>query len=217
MKAFYDVVESLELSSTAKSKLIDPSLIKGHVIYINLVNYLLPVYPNVDEKKANKLSISAYLYFRFLLFFDNYLDSPKKDDHSIRDLAVAFEFYEKAIQGLSQLFPTDSKFWKNFQSLKKDYFQATLDERNVSLAKTPITEELFSKLAVGKSTICEALIYALNDLSDSASNSHALIECFRNLHIGLQYMDDIEDFKKDIDDNQWTYPRFLVATYLGKD
>jgi hypothetical protein len=87
-------------------------------------------------------------------------------------------------------------------------------EKKISAEKTPITEDTFNKLAAGKSSICDAFIYSLSSLSREDECNNKLLECFKRIHICLQYVDDVDDFRKDIEKGQWTYAQYLVRFYL---
>jgi hypothetical protein len=62
-----------------------------------------------------------------------------------------------------------------------------------------------------------AAVFALECLQDSQANHDLLIDCITQLHLGLQYIDDIDDFKVDFKEGQWTYPMYLTQEYLKEN
>jgi len=219
---FIHFINSLPIDKQLKEDMTDPSMLRGHVLYANLVHYLLPLYPGIKIEEARKLSLSGYLYFRFLLLIDSYIDTTtavekNADNRALLKLAVAFEFHEESIKGLSQLLGNNNKFWTYFQKVKNQYYHTVLLEKTLSKTRPPFTEETFLSLAAGKSAICNATIYALESLGQTDIHTNVLLECLRHIHIGLQYQDDIDDFKKDINEQQWTYPQHLVHVYIREN
>ncbi len=133
------------------------------------------------------------------------------------NLKDGFTHYEQSICGLAYLFTPESSFWHSFQKCKDAYFKTILSEKQLSTAKSPIDKLLFEEIAKGKSAICLNAVYALQVLADSDIFEQKLIEMVNQIHIAFQLLDDIDDFKKDINENQWTYPQYLLQEYLAKN
>jgi hypothetical protein len=217
MQFFRDYVATLDIPSAQKEVLLDRKMIQSHHLYLNLMSYLSPAYPNIMSEQLDKLSLGSYLYFRFLLSFDNMMDSVKIGGSKMAmfaEMSIAFEFYEKSMRELSALYPENEYFWQSFKQVKKLYFETMAAEKKISAQKSAFTQELFNKIAAGKSAVCFAAVYSLGALNGSNPHQETLLECLKELHIGLQYIDDIDDFKKDIAEGQWTYPQYLIQEYL---
>lgn len=73
---------------------------------------------------------------------------------------------------------------------------------------------LFQKIAKGKSAICLNAVYAIQVLADDRNYEDILIELVNEIHIAFQLLDDIDDFKKDILEKQWTYPQHLLEQFF---
>jgi hypothetical protein len=221
MRSFLDFANASIIEPSLKAEATDPKVIDGHHFYVNIVNYLRPFFPSVPNEKSERIALSGYLYFRFLLLFDNFIDESKgkvkMTERTFHKLMMAFEFYEKSVRGLSDLFDESHSFWGSFALLKKEYFAAIIKEIEISATKKSITEEDFELLAAGKSSICNATIYALSYLENNDSNNSLVIECIRRFHIGIQYADDVEDFRKDVQEGQWTYVQSMLRDYLGRN
>jgi Squalene-hopene cyclase C-terminal domain len=198
------------------------TLSKEHQFYIKLIEWFAPIFPSVSPEKITILSEAAYLYFRFLLSFDEFTDSQNSNETEKLEKFIAlqqgFENYEMSVRKLTYLFETEN-FWRQFATLKNTYFQTILFEKKLSKEKTNIDEVIFEQLAKGKSVICLNAVYALQFLAKDFSQATFLYEkelifCINEIHIALQLVDDIEDFKKDYTEKQWTYPHSLVAEYI---
>lgn len=214
MSFYHNYIGTLSIPNEEKEALLDPQMLSEHHLYLNLINYLAPAFPQLSAAQLETLSLSSYLYFRFLLSFDRLLDSSH---FCLGELCISFEFYEKAMRGLAALYPDDSPFWEQFSSLKTRYFTSIISEKKGSVQKAKFTTELFQELAIGKSAMSLAAVDSLVSLAGSASRRDELIDCISQLHIGLQYMDDIDDFKLDFKEGQWTYPMSLTHIYLKEN
>ncbi len=214
MSFYHNYVGTLPIPATEKEALLDAKMLSEHHLYLHLIGYLAPAFPQVSSSQLEALSLSSYLYFRFLLSIDQLIDTSR---FSLGEMRWGFEFYEKAMRGLAGLYPDDSPFWEKFSSLKMRYFSSLISEKKGSLKKIKMTPELFQEIAIGKSAMSLAAVDSLACLAGSASMRDELIDCISQLHIGLQYMDDIDDFKVDFKEGQWTYPMYLTQEYLKEN
>lgn len=202
-------------TSSAKDQLYSGS--KEHELYLNIIYWISPLFPSVSNKIIQELNKAAYLYFTFLISFDEFIDVKEENEKvkKLLNLKNGFRNYEYSVRILSHLFQ-DENFWEKFEDLKNTYFKTILFEKEISKTKTVINEEMFQKIAIGKSAICLNSIYALQFLANNFGNELKLKICINEIHIALQYIDDIEDFKKDISEEQWTYPQSLLQEYFHK-
>ncbi len=191
------------------------NLPKEHKLYIQVIEWLAPLFPNISTDKIDTLSDAAYLYFRFLLSFDEFVDVRHGQEKINKLIALkqGFSDYELSIRKLSFLYIEDD-FWKKFEEVRSIYFNTVLLEKRISESQSEVDIEMFEKIAKGKSVICLNAVFGLQFLSENYDYENDLINCIEEIHIGLQYIDDIEDFKKDTLENQWTYPQFLLKEYL---
>jgi hypothetical protein len=217
MKLFKEYTESLMLPQQILEEILDQKTFDSHYLYLSLIPFISPVYPTVSEEQREQLNFGSYLYFRFLLLFDNAMDSVSEEQSKLtifQKLNTGFVFFEKSVRTLTQLYSDNEVFWEAFAKMKKQYFETVVLEKKISAKKQAFDKDLFEKIAVGKSAICLTTVYAMGVLNGSDKNQEALLDCLKELHIALQYLDDIDDFKQDIQEGQWTYPQYLVEQYL---
>lgn len=190
---------------------------KEHFLYLNLINFIAPLYPKVIQKDLEILTKATYDYFCFILSLDDYFDlSTSCDkDEKIINLFNRIENCENSIRNLSLLFDYESLFWKVFKENKKTYMNTLLLEKSISKSEVEFSEELFLKIAKGKSSVSLNVIQALACLGEDKKFSCDLVDCINELHVALQYIDDIDDFKKDLKENQWTYPHSFLKKHLS--
>lgn len=190
---------------------------KEHFLYLNLINFIAPLYPKVNQKDLEISTKVTYDYFCFILSLDDYFDlsTSCEKDEKIINLFNRIENCENSIRSLSLLFDYESLFWKIFKENKKTYLNTLLLEKSISKTEVEFSEELFLKIAKGKSSVCLNVIQALACLGEDKKFSCDLVDCINELHVALQYIDDIDDFKKDLKENQWTYPHSFLKKHLS--
>lgn len=85
------------------SKIYLAGLPKEHYFYVRLIDFLSPLYPTVENSTLQSLSTALYNYFRFLLSFDEFVDS-RNDTSDVQmakfiNLKDGFTHYEQSICG----------------------------------------------------------------------------------------------------------------------
>jgi hypothetical protein len=208
-------VDSLVIQSATKDfQKGNGDLGQKHLFYLKLVEFYAPAFQNSSLEKLKSLSTASYHYFRALLIVDALIDDRSKDIQ--KSIIVFLPIFEEAVKHLSWIFPLENPFWVKLDSVKREYFETISFEKAFGAGgdASTITENEFLRIATGKSSICYALLDALNLISDSPIVIDELKNSLKNIHIGFQYLDDVDDFKKDITNNQRTYPASLVDEEL---
>lgn len=190
--------------------------------YKQLVPFLIGAYPNIQVQKAELLGKCALGYFNVLLTIDRLIDQKEKLNEDAAQLFGAIQLHEQVIRQLCDLVGSESSiagltFWSNFEELKKKYVQTVLFEKQISIAQKHLSEQNFEELAYGKSAICCAIVHGLQALCKEEAELSKIETILKHIHIAFQYLDDISDFKKDIEENQWTYPQVLLKDYFERN
>lgn len=187
---------------------------KAHAFYIELANYLRPAFENMENGTLQHLAEASYRYFRFLLVIDSLFDGDE-DVEPIK-LFEQIQSYEEAIKILSMLFsPIQDegiRFWQKFNERKQQYLKTIMLERRLSKDKENIPLSVFLEIAVGKSAVCYAMVDAMAVLANDHKYEEDLKNCLKYIHIGFQYLDDLDDFKKDLQTGQHT---FIISNLKG--
>jgi hypothetical protein len=188
---------------------------REHRFYAQLIPWLQPLFAKISVDKLQLLSESSYLYFKFLLSIDDFIDDGFAV-HNVRELDPSFSNHVLAIRYLASLFP-EEPFWNTFSDVRKKYFDVLHTEKILSEQKNAYDMSLFETIAKGKSIMCHNTIYALQYLANDANHEKSLIEVLNHIHIAFQCLDDIDDFNKDRKHGQWTYVQSLVRSYCQEN
>ena len=204
------------MDAITMGRLMQESTQQKHIFYLNLINYIAPIFDTITETDKEQVSFAGYLYFRFLLEFDSFLDNPVEQSKidQAQTLNFVLELHEAATRELALLFPTNSSFWPKFNSYKNEYGKAVLTEKHFAKSGKLYSEDTFEQLAAGKSAVCYAAIQALVTLNSSTPFDDQLERCLRHIHIAFQYIDDLDDFETDLVSGQRTFAHQLVQDYL---
>jgi len=182
--------------------------INRHTFYIKLTGFYSQIF-SIDEDKLIKLSGASYLYFYTLILFDKLIDKDEQDKVSFKFLL----YFQEAVKILEKLFPSDdfwNRIYKNFEELSY-----TKDREELIAKKGKISDQEFLEIAKEKSIMSHSIVDALIILSDDFTNEEDLKEILNLIHTAFQIRDDIDDFKKDISNNQLTLPIYQVKEFVS--
>ncbi|GAB3028087.1 hypothetical protein [Spirosoma pulveris] len=215
---FNDRINKLPIDDSTMARLMHKSIQKKHIFYLNLIDYVAPIFEKISESQKEQISFAGYLYFRFLLEFDSFVDNVREQNKTdqLQSLTYVIEIHEAATRELSLLFPTNSSFWPIFNRYKNEYAKAVLTEKDFATLGEIYSEATFEQLAAGKSAVCYAAIQALVTLNGYTPFENELERCLRHIHIAFQYLDDLDDFKVDLIGGQRSFAHQLVQDYLTK-
>lgn len=210
MKYVTDFILDLDLPKDLKEELTADDLVRKHHFYLQLATFLQPAFAAVAGEQVQKVTVCGYLYFRFLLAIDALLDANSNGQQSqlVRRLFGYLKVHEQAIVSLAQLFPAADAFWVHFEACKQEYAKANLLEKQISSARSVYSQELFEQIAAGKSAVCYTMAYALAGLAQETVPIQPIKKCLQHLHIAMQCLDDLDDFKADFLAGQFTMPIF---------
>ncbi|MCR5890389.1 hypothetical protein LRS06_21920 [Hymenobacter sp. J193] len=209
-------VAVIAASETFKQQISSEAELKAYGFYLTLPECLAPQFPGIDAQELEALAVYSYLYFRFIIALDKLIDQATVA--TTQQMLDCVALHEYAVRGLAHLFPINDAFWQRFKWCQERYASANLQEKEDARWRRELTREQFEELATGKSAICFAIVYALDELSRRTGQPGAslqpLLDCLAGIHVGSQYYDDIDDFTQDWQQGQYTYTHGLVQGFL---
>lgn len=211
-----DFFNSLPISDSLRARLYSGNPDPQHRLYLELPTIFAAAFPGVSEEQLKTLTLSSYLYFRYILFLDDLLDGDTSCTGPGQGqlLLTYVKLHEHAIRGLAHLFPEGHSFWLDFANCQRVFALAQHQEQVAARQPGGWTRAAFEQLAIGKSAVSEALVYALHGLSGDGHNLGVALECLRQYHLASQYEDDILDFCQDYERGQNTYVYSQVIGYV---
>jgi len=205
-------INSLLISDEIKRHLLGQknSLSDKHKFYISLASFYAPAFSHLHPRQLEDLTEASYLYFRSLLLADSLFD----DAAGMEDkLLLLLPIYEEAVKKLSWLFKEQHAFWPKFYNSKRKYYRSIKHEKSLTPTSS-ISNSTFREIAISKSAVCYSILEAMNDLGNKSIDISDLQESLENIHIAFQYLDDIDDFRIDLEKGQRTYIHSLIDNEL---
>lgn len=196
-------------SASSICKFADPSYVVNHSFYLLVVPMLSRCFPRVDSTKVWELGRAFYGIFRMVLAMDRVTD--RQESGFLFDGLV---HYTVAIRRLSAVFPADSVVWSGLTNrICQSIAQINLERELRNCDERDLVR--FVSVAEGKSTLIQLpvdwldAIQPVGDLADRLRNS------LLYKHLGMQWLDDINDFAVDADQGQPTWARARLAAYAS--
>ena len=159
----------------------------------------------LNSNILNKVCFASYFIYTHInlndTLYDN--DSLKKNEKS-RIIFLSGLFLEEGIKLLTDLFKNSNIFWKVWNKRRMDFLKGiNIDCKYDSNYILNWSE--FEKLAVFRSSFGEIAVDIWFHLFPEKFNTKKrdkIIESQKYFTLGFQILDDISDFKKDLNDNQ---------------
>lgn len=92
---------------------------REHRFYAQLIPWLQPLFSQISVDKLQVLNEASYLYFKFLLSIDDFIDGDIRKNalHKLKELDQSFANHDLAIRHLASLFP-EEPFWNTFSEVR---------------------------------------------------------------------------------------------------
>jgi len=161
---------------------------------------------DVEEQMVELLCVSGFLYYRSLISMDQLIDEgidTNSKSSSYIPLVIS-TCQEETIKILSHIFGIDSEFWKVWNERKSEFLYAMQLEKKMNQNSIPFEISLYYDLAEKKSSMGKIAIDSLHLLSQQTKSAEyeRLLEAHRLFSIGLQILDDFQDFRDDYNKGQ---------------
>ena len=180
-----------------------------HSFYINLTEFFSPLFSDISNRERQGIAEIGYFFLRSLLAFDTVVD-----EKILSNLKLGLFNYETAIRKLSLLYPEESAIWTDFKSIKVKYFKGAEIEQSFTLERGCVDFELFEYVAQSKSIFIVLIPKMLSHLSGNYEYIKKLEDSLLYFHVGLQILDDIEDFLIDLEGSQVTFASTSTRMHL---
>ncbi|MBO8132193.1 MAG: hypothetical protein H0Z29_11930 [Candidatus Marinimicrobia bacterium] len=174
------------------------------------VHYYYPLlfydfYKDIGIGYFKILSVYSRLFLMYCLLVDRITDDYRRTA-SPEDILLLSSLQKRALSILYKIFGSDSEFWRYFHRYYLDYLGAVLNEQNKHfdrISSYPFDE--FKKIASGKSALAKTVTAALGILKGSEKEIEILDLSQDYFYIAYQLYDDLVDWKKDIENRQFSY------------
>lgn len=166
-----------------------------------------------------KFSKGVEFYTQYLFLQDQIIDQEIdfiKEGREEEDSTLFYchQFHQKSIVSLVQVFPKDHEFWEILERKEKQYFNGLTKEKFLSHTKSTVTLPVFEHLAISKHILSVVPIRGMFFLGVTQLDYEVLEKIFSFIFCGIQMLDDLDDFDKDLKSGQWNYIQHEVEKII---
>ena len=188
--------------------------------YQNYPALFREAFPAVPDATVARLSAAGFLYYRSIIMLDGIMDGESADCPAqlrpLLPIAVGC-CQEESIKLLCTCFPAGGEFWVTWNQRRAEYLRAYQLERQL-MATGTFDEAVYLKIADYKAAFGKIAIDVLY-LADGGRNgvtTAALLKAHREFSIGLQFIDDFQDFNIDHHSGQINYAQYLLDEHYAQ-
>lgn len=210
LKEYIHYINSLHVNDSFKEVLADTGLIHGNPLYYLYYPCLFSTCFAVSQSQLDKLCIAGYLYYQSVIFLDEVIDDNKKDN-----IALVLICQEESIKILTSIFGLESNYWKLWNNRRSEYFKAIQIEKKLFNNPNTTFHE-YVKLADYKAAFGKAAVDSVFILFGEKQGEiyERLLKSHEYFSVAFQLNDDIQDFKKDIKNNQFNWAVYSMPSDL---
>jgi hypothetical protein len=179
-------------------------------IYHSYPYLFLEAFPSLTADRLAPLCLASSLFADSLFVADDIMDDDPTDrdvaTNLVRVQAMQFEGY-RILYGL---FPSTARFWDRFQDYLALYAQACVEERRFANGEDwrELTQALALRIAKGKSSLAKFVVAGLGELAGDETPVEPLTRALDRYYIARQMVDDLSDWRQDLERG---YPSLLLA------
>ncbi len=177
-----------------------------HAFYLRVIPMLSRCFPTVAATTVETLGCAFYGIFRMVLAMDRVVD--RQESGYLYDGLV---HYTVAVRRLSVVFPPDSPVWAGLAAR----LHHSIDQIRIERELSPDDErDAFISVAAGKSSLIQLTVDWLDALAPAPGDlAERLRRSLIDQHLGMQWLDDINDFVADAELGQPTWARARLAAH----
>jgi squalene-hopene/tetraprenyl-beta-curcumene cyclase len=180
-----------------------------------VIKSFLGTFPGLSECFLSQIGIASNFYLWSILITDKILDE-KTDKLNKEVLLFSYVLREESLKIMYDLFPSGNKFWQYFEKYYKEYTHAVISEINCHFNKfcSYTTDEL-EMIYGGNSSFAKAIPTAFAIKSNKIEIIAPIEDSIKYFYIALNIFDDVNDWKKDYANGQYSY--LLSRTVLDNN
>lgn len=164
--------------------------------YVSYPYLFSDFYPSLMQSDVDMLALAGNLYFNYLLILDELVDGDTKKS----SVMILHLLHERAMERMFRIFPPDSSFWRSFDEYRAGFLSVRVSEEEVSANSSKAgrsDEAKLMSICRNKSAFAKCATAGLRTLAGVTGGVDPLAETQDRFHAGLQFLDDLEDWKED--------------------
>lgn len=190
-------------------------------LFQNLILMVLDNYKVDSSEKLRLLQVGVTQYTQYIFLQDklvdddvNWLQEYKSDDNVLLSLNFLLR---GATINLNSVFEISHPFWKYLYKEESVYYNFIIKEKIQNSSKSEISQSEFEEMAFAKHCLSLVPMRALEWLFVSRIHYTDIKKLFFPIFNGIQMMDDIDDFTKDLQSGQWNLIQYEVQKAIDDE
>ncbi|PHQ28083.1 hypothetical protein [Leeuwenhoekiella nanhaiensis] len=189
--------------------------------FTRLLDFISPLCVINNDERFNtfKKAVEYYTYYTFTI--DALVDGEIAFEIGVpaaeHKLVKANRSNTQSLRILARLFDENSRFWNIMETYMSAYYCGLVLEKQHNTASFSHSLESFKAYALAKHAPAFVPSGGLLLLFESQIDQKRLEKLLTPLFYGMQMLDDLEDFDKDIESGQLTYCISRVRSYIEKE
>ncbi len=177
-----------------------------HAFYLRIVPMLSRCFPTVATTTVETLGCAFYGIFRMVLAMDRVVD--RQESGFLYD---GLMHHTVAVRRLAAVFPPESPVWPRLAARLHHSVDQIRTERGLS---PDDARTAFVSVAAGKSSLIQLTVDWLDAIAPAPDDrAERLRRSLIDKHLGMQWLDDINDFVADAELGQPTWARARLAAH----
>lgn len=193
----------------------------GFYLFQNLLLIISTGYKINDKNifSAFQHGVKEYRDFVFLQdgVIDNDIDWVSQVENSANILAQTNQHYKNAIFSLLKVFPADHQFWEYLAVEEKLYYSYITKEKYNNIKKPVLEISDFEEMSYNKHNLALVPVKGMDWLFEAKAGYKDIKKIFTSIFNGMQMMDDIDDFAKDLASGQWNLLHSDVRKIISEE
>lgn len=193
----------------------------GYYLFENLLQIISKNFKISSKENFLQFEKGVKHYKQFVFLQDQIVDSDidwvsqfLNNENILLDYT---SHYRKAINHLSKTFAEDHAFWEYLEQEETLYYDFIIKEKYYNSEKSALTLQDFEEMTYAKHNLALVPIKGMEWLFESVVSYENIKSIFVPIFNGMQMMDDIDDFSKDLKSGQWNMIQYEVQKVIADE
>lgn len=210
---FSKYIKNLNLDFKIEHSILSTEFLNSNPTFYLFYPKLFSIETKENKETIDLLCIAGYLYYQSVIIMDAIID-----EKNISKYPVAVVCQEESVKLLTFIFGLNSNFWSLWNLRKNEFFNA-ITIQNDLIEKSNVEFIEFETLADYKSSFGKIAIDSIFSLQNKNDTNlyNKYLKSHKYFSIGFQLLDDVNDFKQDIINNQFNWAVYELSKSIDFD
>lgn len=190
-------------------------------LFQNLIKMVSGNYTIHSEEKFQIFNEGVQQFTQYIFLQDalidgdvNWVEDYQREERILININILYRF---AVQNLTKVFGHNHPFWNYLSEQEIQYYDYIGKEKYISFHKSNVDISDFEEMAFAKHCLALVPLKGMEWLSTSRIEYLKIKELFIPIFQGIQMMDDIDDFSKDLKSGQWNLIQYEVQNTIKSE